>query len=451
MTTWSISGTSNAGATATGRAYAYYRSGVLKLNPLAQEMVEWLPGAYQNGTHIRNVYEAIGVEFYRAQQAMLDVQAQMFLSTATWGLTYWEQMLGLPTQPESENYEERRALCAAVLASKFEESELYFKRGMELVVGGTDMSPKIVITQGNPSTSPYSLSIEAAINYFEDEPADSAWAKHGPWDSGIWYEVGPVAADSNTKLIDLVHSDNTPLGLDNGSEITIHAYYNGVLTEPTFMVTATNTLGDLLDAMEAEFSDGLDLANFILNVDGTVTYVSAPDSSLTSITYTAINAALANLPVFNAAAGASTTYGGGAGSIPVGTYTYKVSYVFPSGETLPGPVSNAVYIADTGTQVVLADVPISDNIEVSSRRIFRKETGGSVWELVGTISNNYSIFFTDTAAAGTDDALTTPTAKTALARRLEAYIAKTKPAHLTTTSSSTGFRVGISQIGVDEL
>ena len=72
-----------------------------------QEMMTYLPRYYENSRVMRAILQAQGSELDKLRQAFDEILAQFFVDTATWGLSIWEQMLGLPPT-ENETIEERR-------------------------------------------------------------------------------------------------------------------------------------------------------------------------------------------------------------------------------------------------------------------------------------------------------------------------------------------------------
>ena len=70
-------------------------------------MLTYLPRYYENSRVMRAILQAQGAELDKLRQALDEVLAQFFVDTATWGLSIWEQMLGLPPA-DDETIEERR-------------------------------------------------------------------------------------------------------------------------------------------------------------------------------------------------------------------------------------------------------------------------------------------------------------------------------------------------------
>jgi len=81
-----------------------------------KEMMENSPRYYQTSRVFQAHIEAKGIELDNLDSIMNDIEAQFSASTATWGLRYWEEMCGLPTN-EQEPLETRRARVLAKLRS----------------------------------------------------------------------------------------------------------------------------------------------------------------------------------------------------------------------------------------------------------------------------------------------------------------------------------------------
>ena len=72
------------------------------------KLIDKLPYFYDNG-YTRPIIEAEQVEADILYREIADVLKQMYVSTATWGLDYWEEMLFLP-RGTSKTYDERRSI-----------------------------------------------------------------------------------------------------------------------------------------------------------------------------------------------------------------------------------------------------------------------------------------------------------------------------------------------------
>ncbi|KEH90629.1 YmfQ family protein [Clostridium botulinum] len=82
-----------------------------------KEMIQRITPMYQESIIEQAIYEAIGHEFDNADKLAKEVLLQLFPQTATWGLIFWEQRVGLTTNT-NEDIERRRRKVIAKLQSK---------------------------------------------------------------------------------------------------------------------------------------------------------------------------------------------------------------------------------------------------------------------------------------------------------------------------------------------
>jgi uncharacterized phage protein gp47/JayE len=84
-----------------------------------------------------------------------------------------------------------------------------------------------------------------------------------------------------------------------------------------------------------------------------------------------------------------------------GTYEYRVTFLTPEGETLPGITSAAVATISTATFTVMAltALPIGGP-DTTGRKIYRQRDGGG-FKLIATISNNTTLIYRDILVDGT--------------------------------------------------
>ena len=72
------------------------------------KLIDKLPYFYDNG-YTRPIIEAEQIEADTLVEEIADTLKQCFVSTATWGLDYWEDMLFLP-RGTGKTYDERRSI-----------------------------------------------------------------------------------------------------------------------------------------------------------------------------------------------------------------------------------------------------------------------------------------------------------------------------------------------------
>ena len=87
----------------------------------------------------------------------------------------------------------------------------------------------------------------------------------------------------------------------------------------------------------------------------------------------------------------------GAGALSAGNYLYKISYLTPYGETVPGPASSAI-AATLNSCISLESIPVA--VGASGRRIYRTAAGGTTYALVATLDNNTQTSYIDGLADG---------------------------------------------------
>lgn len=97
----------------------------------------------------------------------------------------------------------------------------------------------------------------------------------------------------------------------------------------------------------------------------------------------------------------------GAGNVPVGTATYKITFL--NSFLAESDVSTGVTVSIAASSTVsLTSLPLApQSWGVQSRRIYRNDTSsGAVYKLLTTISDNTTLTYTDNAASGTSTAPT---------------------------------------------
>ena len=77
-------------------------------SPKGRKFLGYISPIYEQSTIMQAIMEAIGVEWDEAEKLADEVLAQLFPQTATWGIMYWEWLLGIPPN-DSFSIEQRRA------------------------------------------------------------------------------------------------------------------------------------------------------------------------------------------------------------------------------------------------------------------------------------------------------------------------------------------------------
>lgn len=122
------------------------------------DLIDKLPYFYDNGI-TRPIIESEQVEADILAKEIADTLAQCFVSTATWGLDYWEQMLGI-TRVHYKTYEERRS----IIYSRLRSTKTTTIEVMEEIARSFFDSENVYIVEDNGN---YSFNIELENAVFE--------------------------------------------------------------------------------------------------------------------------------------------------------------------------------------------------------------------------------------------------------------------------------------------
>lgn len=94
----------------------------------AKEMLSYVTSGWYDKSYIGKwMYQVMGVSMDGVKQVYEDIPAQLFVDTATWGLSYHEQKYGLPIRTEL-SYEERRKLIRQRINSRVPITPYYLER-----------------------------------------------------------------------------------------------------------------------------------------------------------------------------------------------------------------------------------------------------------------------------------------------------------------------------------
>ena len=100
------------------------------------DLMRYLPHFYVSSTIMKAIQEAYSEEFGYVYYFLEDFLKQFLTpATATWGLAFWEQELGLKTDT-SKTYEERREITLARLRGMGTVGKDVIKRAAEAFSGG---------------------------------------------------------------------------------------------------------------------------------------------------------------------------------------------------------------------------------------------------------------------------------------------------------------------------
>ncbi len=112
------------------------KSGAEDLQPYKPDLMQYLPPYYENSAIMKAIHDAYSEEFGYIYFFLEDFVKQFLTpTTATWGLAFWEQELGLKTDI-SKSYEERREIIMARLRGIGTVGKDVIKRAAEAFSGG---------------------------------------------------------------------------------------------------------------------------------------------------------------------------------------------------------------------------------------------------------------------------------------------------------------------------
>lgn len=83
-----------------------------RIAALAERMVERTPAYYHYSRIFNGIQAAIAADLDELNTDQQDIGPQLYILTATWGLFYWEEVLGLPTSI-TDSYDLRRSRVLA--------------------------------------------------------------------------------------------------------------------------------------------------------------------------------------------------------------------------------------------------------------------------------------------------------------------------------------------------
>lgn len=106
------------------------------------------------------LFQVMGMEMEEARRYFEELRLQAFPETATWGLEYWEQRYGLPTEP-NKNIESRRQ---AVVAKRNTRASMSPAR-VEFIISNLTGGKKVEAVE---NVAPYTFQV-----IIEDTPGES--------------------------------------------------------------------------------------------------------------------------------------------------------------------------------------------------------------------------------------------------------------------------------------
>lgn len=102
---------------------------------LSSDMMKYLPNCYQDSTKMKNLQLSIGKEFGGLSYNINELMQQMFVDTATWGLSLWEKELGIQTDISKSNTT-RREIIKAKLRGAGTTTKIMIKNAAMAFNGG---------------------------------------------------------------------------------------------------------------------------------------------------------------------------------------------------------------------------------------------------------------------------------------------------------------------------
>ena len=104
-------------------------------SPKGRRMLKSVSPIYGQSKTMQAVFEAVGAEFADLDQLSDDVLAQLFPQTATWGIVYWEALLGLKSNRDLP-IEQRRARALSKMQQRWPVTPARMEIYISSVSGG---------------------------------------------------------------------------------------------------------------------------------------------------------------------------------------------------------------------------------------------------------------------------------------------------------------------------
>lgn len=87
-------------------------------SPKGRKFLGYISPIYEQSVIMQAIMEAIGAEWDEAEKLADEVLAQLFPQTATWGIVYWERLLGIPPN-HSVPIEQRQSKVLTKMQTKW--------------------------------------------------------------------------------------------------------------------------------------------------------------------------------------------------------------------------------------------------------------------------------------------------------------------------------------------
>lgn len=148
-------------------------------SPSGKRMLNYISPIYYSSRVMQRILEKTGWEIDDLHEWIPDIQKQLFPQAATWGLMYWEDLVGLPTNV-NESYQVRRNKVISKIQQRWPVSV----KKMERIISNASGEIAVVIVQNVSDYTdriefvnlgePLNL-IEIAKNIDEAKPAHRAY------------------------------------------------------------------------------------------------------------------------------------------------------------------------------------------------------------------------------------------------------------------------------------
>lgn len=143
------------------------------------DIARYAPPFFRDVRELAQIYRAEGYELGLLQYYLDDLAKQAFVSTATWGLVYWEEQYGIATNLTLD-YEDRREILYAKMRGQGTTTIAMIKQTAEAFSGG-----EVDVIEDNPNhffivcfvgVKGIPRNMQAFINMLEDiKPAHLAY------------------------------------------------------------------------------------------------------------------------------------------------------------------------------------------------------------------------------------------------------------------------------------
>nr|WP_303244423.1 YmfQ family protein [uncultured Cellulosilyticum sp.] len=169
------------------------------------DLMKHLPSFYYNSEEVKNIQASIGAEDDILKQAIEELLSQLFIETATWGLSHWEKYLGIDVDL-NEPITNRRARVMTRLRGQGTTTKEMIKNVCRSFTGGEveiiensaeyHFIIKFVDVKGIPGNMDY---LTSAIE--EIKPAHLRFSfeyKYNVWNNllpNTWHEISSLTWD----------------------------------------------------------------------------------------------------------------------------------------------------------------------------------------------------------------------------------------------------------------